>query len=124
MPYTGRDGQTHQETILDWDKTLNTKVSTAVTSPEEVATINQQLIDYRKSLINRILTIPATMAGEQYFDFINRNKEESTITWHTEMVSNPGISIDRLRDMCAIVEARWELYQNNVLSLKTPQVKG
>lgn len=122
MAYTGRDGLTHQETNLDWD--IKTKISSNVTSPEEVAEINQQLVNYRKSLINRILSVPAILAGEQYFDFINRNLEAMTITWHTEMISDPGMSMDKLRNMCAIVEARNELYQNNDLSLKTPQVKG
>lgn len=121
MPYIGRDGLTHQETIIDWD--IKSKVSMSTITPEEVAQINQQLVDYRKSLINRILSTPAEMAGEQYFDFINRNRETMTISWHAEMVADPGMDMDKLRNMCTSVEARWELYQNNGLSLKTPQVK-
>lgn len=121
MPYTGRDGLTHQETILDWD--IKTKSSTYVPTPEESARVRKLLVDYRKSLAKRILACPAEMCGDKYMDFVRRDFEQQRVTWIKEMLEDQGIDLDRLRDMAVTVEKRWEFYQENKLSLKTPQIK-
>lgn len=123
MPYTGRDGLTHQETILDWDKTLNTKISTTVITQPDGRKIRQQVVKYRLSLISRILSVPSALAGERYLDFVNRDFDTKTITWNEPMIKNEGLSLDNLRDMAVILEKRLDEYNNNSLSLKTPQIK-
>lgn len=121
MPYTGRDGLTHQETRIDWD--IRPKISTAHTSAKDKQEIDKQLVEYRKQLIKRILATNPAAAGERYLDYVKRDFETKTLSWEVTMISDEGMDINNLRDMVVILEKRDELLNNNDLDLKTPQVK-
>lgn len=124
MPsYIGRDQQTHEMTNIDWDKTLNTKVSAWHTTDKEKAQVKKFLIDYRKSLVDRVLAVPAALAGELYFDFVTRDFDTKTISWNQEMLNDMGMPLQKLIDMVTMLEKRHEAFENNNLDLKTPQVK-
>lgn len=122
MPYTGRDGLTHQETIIDWDKTLTTKMFIPHTA-EEMAEARKFLEEWRERTITDILAISPALCGERYIDYVKRDLETKTLSWYDSMIRDPSLSFEFLRDMITILEKRQEAFANNAVDLLTPQVK-
>lgn len=129
MPYTGRDGLTHQETVIDWDKTLNTKVSMSKPlSVEEYDKLAKSIQNYRKSVLRSILSINPALAGELYSDYVIRDIEHEKLKWDKPLLEGRLVLKETqdnefLNTMLMVLEKRQEAYENNALSLKTPQVK-
>lgn len=119
--YTGRDGLTHQFTKIDWDE--KTKVGTCIPTAAEIKMARKAINAWRQDIISRILAIDPSLAGERYFDFVNRDFETKKITWQVSMIEDPSLSFEFLYDMGTILEKRAEAFVNNNLDLKTPQVK-
>jgi len=109
MTYTGRDGISRQSTNLDY--TEKTKVATATRlTPEELAQLLEGQESFRRSLIERVLAIPASLAGSVYEPFINRFPEERKLEWNAAMIADPGMPLDLLRNMVTILENRYEQF--------------
>lgn len=100
--YTDESGMTRQFTYVDHDKK-----PTISTNTEKVDKSWQK--EYRNSIINRILGIPASLCPEPYYDFTVRGENQNTITWNEKMVRDEGIEIDRLRMLCTLLENKADM---------------
>jgi len=98
--YTDNDGQTKQFTYIDHDK--KTTISAAVSKKEDFTSFFKQ---YREELIERIIHVPAVYCPMEYQDFTNsRGENVTTITWNTQMLSDEGLQISRLRGLAVMLE--------------------
>jgi hypothetical protein len=97
--YKDLDGNIKSFTFVDHD--IKTKGYVPISS-EEISEAKKQIIEYRKSLIERIKNIPAVHAPEQFWNF--RLIENQTINWNINMLSDEGIPIDTLRELCVRME--------------------
>jgi hypothetical protein len=65
--------------------------------------------EYRQYLISRILDQPASICHEWFQDFTVRGEGKGIVEWNEKMLSDVGIPINRLRDLCVILENKAEL---------------
>ncbi len=127
--YTGRDGQSHEYTNIDWDKTLNTKVSAHKhLSKKELGSIQKSLAIYQKECLKKILEINPALAGELYESYVIRDMEKRQLRWDETLLegrlaTESPITGIFFPTMLATLEKREEAFKNNNLDLKTPQVK-
>jgi len=63
---------------------------------------------YRKSLIERISNLPASICPEAFSDFTLRGEGRTHIEWDTDMLIDAGVPVDRLRELCTMLENRAE----------------
>lgn len=101
--YVDQSGQTKQFTYIDHD--VKPSMSTTIISKEEVNDIKRQLREYREDLIFRIVSLSASTTAPEFYQFTVRGDKE-TIEWNKAMLTDPGISIDLLRDICTLTERR------------------
>ena len=73
--------------------------------------------NYRDSLVDRIMLIPASICPEIFSDFVIRGEGKKQIVWNETMLRDNGMDINRLREICVILENKSDL-----IGL-TPQVK-
>lgn len=59
---------------------------------------------YRANLIERITDIPASLCHEWFQDFTLRGEGHKIIEWNTDMLLDSGMPINRLRDLCIMLE--------------------
>lgn len=104
--YTDDSGMSKQFTYVDHDPKI--KISGSVTTDKEKETIKSSLLLYKKELVQRILDVSASFCPIEFSEFTLRTT--SKIEWNKKMLSDNGMSIDRLRDICTIVERRSEAY--------------
>lgn len=104
--YIDNDGNRRQFTYIDHDP--KTKISGSVTTDKEKETIKDSLSLYRKELVQRILDVPASLCPIEFSEFTLRGESQSVIQWNEKMLSDDGMTINRLRDLCTIVERRFE----------------
>lgn len=105
--YEDLDGNLRTFTYRDFDKRpipMGGKIT-----EEEAKEAKEGIKNYRTELQERILSLPASLCPFDYQDFTVRGEGKDTITWNQEMIKNEGLSLDRLRDICVIVEKRWEM---------------
>lgn len=95
--YTDMEGMSKQFTTIDHDKKSKIHFSS---NKEE---FNMQ--DYRKSLIIRILDVPAALCPNIFHDFTVRG-DISKILWNEKMLEDNGLPISQLRDLCTLCENR------------------
>lgn len=101
--YTDLEGMSKQFTYVDHDP--KTKIS--VPAPD--TDFKKELSDYRKALIQRILDLPASAADLVHSDFTQRGDKEK-VSWNENMVTDPGISMERLNELYTITSNRLDLY--------------
>lgn len=131
MAYIGRDGLTHQETIIDWDKSLNTKISTIERmSKKDKQALIQGLKDNQLKKFNEVLAFNPSFAmlSPIYEIFVKRNNELKRLEWDVEMLNGKLVTDNPITslffwDMCIFLEKCDDAYKNNLLDLKTPQIK-
>ncbi len=99
--YIDNDGMRKQFTMIDHDKKL--QISTSVFEKEDFTSF---FIEYRKELVQRILDIPASICPLEYQDFTIRGEGEKVIRWDEIMVTDKGLSLDRLRSLAVLLENR------------------
>lgn len=104
--YTDIDGNRRQFTVVDHDP--KTKISGLVTSDKEKESIKAELSDYRKELIERILAVPASLCPLEFSEFKLVGDSQAVIQWNEKMVRDEGMTVNRLRDLCTILERRFE----------------
>lgn len=104
--YTDIEGNRRQFTVIDHDP--KTKISGSVTTDKEKQIIKEGLSDYRKELIERILAIPASLCPLEFSEFKLVGDSQSVILWNEKMVRDEGMTVNRLRDLCTILERRFE----------------
>jgi hypothetical protein len=105
--YKSIDGNMKTFTYVDHDK--KTKISTSRTSEEEINRINKELADYKESLINEILSLPASLCPLTYHDFTIKGEGVKEIKWNEAMLKDPGMEIERLRTIKVMIENRMSL---------------
>ncbi len=105
--YIDNDGMSKQFTYIDHDS--KTKISGHLGINKEK--VKKDLSEYKISLIERIVNIPASLCPLEYDAFIVRGEGKVGITWNETMLNDPGLSTDRLRNLCTLLENR-----NNKLS--------
>lgn len=98
--YVGTDGVTRQFTYVDHDIKPSLHISP---TKEEINEAKSQLKTYRQNLISRILSTPPSRCPQIFWDFTVRG-DISKIEWNTTMLYDEGLPIERLRDMCNMVE--------------------
>lgn len=103
--YIDNHGMTRQFTYIDHDK--KSKMSFSETSDEEKEKIKNDMIVYRKSIIDRILDVPASLCPYEFHDFTIRGEDKVVIEWNKTMISDDGMSIDRLVSFCTLLENRF-----------------
>lgn len=100
--YTDLDGQSKQFTYIDHDK--KSKVSL------HNEKIDKSFFkDYRSGLVERILSITAAICPEEYYDFTVRGENRNVITWNENMLKDEGVGLDRLRNLCVLLENKAEM---------------
>jgi hypothetical protein len=105
--YTDGEGMSRQFTYIDHDK--KAKISTSLSSKTDY---KQLLSDYRLNLLERILSIPASLCPEIFQDFTVRG-EMVRIEWIDVMLRDEGLSLERLRTLCVMLE-NTPFIRNNV----------
>lgn len=86
------------------------------------------MIAFRTSRLEQILAINPALAGEEYEGFVIRDYEKVELRWDEPMVRGRLVLKETEDDeflsrMAIILSKRQEAFENNELSLKTPQVK-
>lgn len=104
--YIDNDGNRRQFTYIDHDP--KTKISGSVISDKEQAVIKEGLKDYRQELVERILAVPASLCPIEFQEFRLVGESQSSIQWNEKMVRDEGMTVNRLRDLCTILERRFE----------------
>lgn len=104
--YIDNDGNRRQFTYIDHDP--KTKISGLVSTDTEQKEIKEQLTSYKKQLIDRILDLPASLSPVEFYDFTVRGDSQLVITWNETMIRDNGLTISRLRDLCVLLENRFD----------------
>jgi|SRR6187402_100621 len=104
--YVDNDGQRKQFTYIDHDP--KTKISGLVSTDKDKEAIKDSLSTYKKELVQRILDVPASLSPIEFYEFTVRGEGQSVITWNETMLRDEGITLNRLRDLCTILERRFE----------------
>jgi len=107
--YKDLDGLSKSFTMIDHDKKL--KISKLIQSDKELEDIKNQLKNYRDDLYIRVLSVPASLCPDSYYDFTVRGADSTLITWNEKMIKDEGLSIDRLRTLVVILENTIELHR-------------
>lgn len=107
--YVDNDGLSKTFTMIDHDK--KSKTSMLTVNENDINNAKQELKEYRKQLQERILSIPASLAPDIYFDFTVRGSDTAVIKWNETMIRNEGIDLDRLRSLAVILENTVELHR-------------
>jgi hypothetical protein len=100
--YTDVDGMTKQFTMIDHD----TKTTIASGISDKVDKDWQK--KYKASLIQRITDLPASLCPEPFADYTVRG-DTKIITWNIDMLIDNGNPVNRLRDLCVMLENKAEL---------------
>lgn len=104
--YIDNDGNRRQFTYIDHDP--KTTISGSTLSDKEQAVIKEGLKDYRQELVERILAVPASLCPLEFQEFRLVGDSQSTIQWNESMLRDAGMTVNRLRDLCTILERRFE----------------
>lgn len=104
--YTDNNGMAKQFTYVDHD--VKTKISGFLGIDKKQ--IQKDLSEYRLSLIERITDIPASLCPIEFDAFTIRGEGKKTIEWNETVLNDAGMSIDRLRNLCTILENK-----NNII---------
>lgn len=98
--YTDIDGMRKQFTYIDHDK--KTKVGFSEPPSSDWKKV------YREDLIHRILDQPAALCPDIFSDFTLRGEGRKIIEWNEPMLTDEGLPIERLGEICNLVENRAE----------------
>jgi len=102
--YKDNNGMCKQFTYVDHD--VKTKIS-GFTEIDKVQ-VKKELGEYRASIIDEILDTSASLCPVEFDSFIIRG---TPIVWNKTMLTDPGVSFDRLRDLYTILDNRKNLRQ-------------
>jgi hypothetical protein len=102
--YRDLDGNHRQFTIIDHD--VKASIPTGEKKGEEA--IKKELAAYKESLIEEILNIPASLCPYLFHDYTLRG-DVVNISWNETMLRDPGVSIDKLRDIKTFVSKAFGL---------------
>ena len=100
--YTDESGMSRQFTYIDHDK--KTKISTNITNENVTPAIKK----YRVDLIKRITNLSASLCPDVFQDFTIRGEGKKKIEWNTDMLIDPGVPLNMLRDICSLTENKAE----------------
>lgn len=100
--YTDQDGLSRQFTYIDHDK--KTKISTNIGTENVTPAIKE----YRADLIKRIIDLPPSICPDVFRDFTIRGEDLKKIEWNTDMLIDPGVPLNMLRDICSLTENKAE----------------
>ena len=64
--------------------------------------------EYRKNLLQRITDLPASLCPLPFVDYTVRGDTNNVITWNISMLTDKGVPISQLRDLCVMLENRAE----------------
>lgn len=102
--YTDMDGMTKQFTYIDHDKKTTISANTGESYDKDWHK------KYRAYLLQRITDLPASICPEPFQDYTLRgDNPNNVIKWDTEMLTDNGTPITRLRDLATLIENRAEL---------------
>lgn len=91
--YRDLDGQMRTFTYVDHDK------KTKINIPSSTGNPKQELKEYRKSLIEKILSYPAAFCPEIFSDFKLRGESYDRIEWNENMLNDEGTPLQQLSDI-------------------------
>lgn len=103
--YTDDDGLSRSFTNIDYS--YKSKMSIAPTQ-EEISEAKNSLKEYRESLLEQIFQIPASLHPLPYTDFVIRGENHTQISWNKEMLSDGGMTIERLQPLLTLLKNRKE----------------
>ena len=64
--------------------------------------------EYRKNLLQRITDLQASLCPLPFVDYTVRGDTNNVITWNISMLTEKGVPIYQLRDLCVMLENRAE----------------
>jgi hypothetical protein len=102
--YRDLDGNHRQFTTIDHD----VKTSVPTGEKKDLDTLKKELAAYKESLIEEILNIPPSLCPSLFHDFTLRG-DIINIEWNEVMLRDPGVSIDKLRDIKTFVSKAFGL---------------
>jgi hypothetical protein len=104
--YKDLDGNMKAFTFVDHD--IKPGGATHSITDEEISEAKKQLKEFRKTSIERILVIPASLCPQWFTDFTVRG-DVGEVKWNEEMLRDEGLPLDRIRDLKIMLENRLEL---------------
>lgn len=100
--YSDIDGNMKTFTHIDYD--LKSRMATYHPSDDEKRDNAEALKQYHLDLISRLMATPASTAPDLFYDFTIRGEGKKTIEWNEVMLRDPGMSLDKIRDMALHME--------------------
>ena len=107
--YTDMDGMTKTFTHINYSR--KSKKSMYI---EEESAIEKHKKD-REELINKILSLPASMFPKEFQDFILRGDEYEVLQWNENMVRDEGVPFNTLTSLYILTKNRIDLYSQGLL---------
>lgn len=108
--YIDNDGNRRQFTYIDHDP--KTKITNSVSVDKEA--ITKELSDYRELLIQEILNTPASVCPIIFSEFTVRGESQTVIEWNKTMITDKGMTINRLRDLYTLLSNRVDFQQRGL----------
>lgn len=99
--YTDNEGMTKQFTYIDHDKKATISLSHDDRKPKD-----GWQEEYRTLLIERITEQPASICPLPFVDYTLRGEGKVAIGWNINMLTDKGVPISQLRDLCVLLENR------------------
>lgn len=105
--YIDNDGNRKQFTYIDHDP--KTSISGLVSTDKDKEAIKSSLSSYKVDIIQRILDIPASLCPIEFYEFTIRGENQSVVKWNDVMLRDEGLTLNRLRDLCTLLENRFDV---------------
>jgi len=105
--YIDNDGQRKQFTYIDHDP--KTKISGSVPTDEEKEEFKKAVADYRELIIQEILEMPPSLCPLPFHEFVLRGENQVVLEWNKTMVTDKGMTFNRLRDLHTLLSNRMDI---------------
>lgn len=103
--YSDLDGLSKQFTFVDHDK--KSRISALNQTEEEKAQVKENLSSYRTTLVDRVVSIPASLCPFEFVDFTIRGEAMEKIEWNRQMLEDEGLPLNNLMALCNILENKF-----------------
>lgn len=97
--YSDMDGNTRTFTHIDCDKKL-----AVVVSLEDKDKISKELVDYRYKLLERIISVSASLCPDAFHMFTLRGEQRKNVGWDEGILALE--TTEKLRNLCVLLEKR------------------
>lgn len=100
--YTDESGLSNQFTMINHD--VHTSINVSESSYDKNWNSN-----LRTDVVGELLSLPASLVPELFFDLTKRGEEEISITWRKEMLEDTGIDVWKLVTLRNMLQKRLEI---------------